>query len=439
MAHWERVAVPPDFAGITRAERQGGSYVRYHPDLLTSVSNNLASGVVEYAADVSVALTRLGGRLRANPLPILYSTTLRSESIASSWIEGIRATPRAVAIAQIGDEAASHPAGQIVRNVTAMRQAIDVLGSGAWASEHVLRIHQDLLPWHQPAYRHDQVWVGGTNKLNADYAAPPAAKVGAYIDDLLTYANTSGDLPVVQAAIIHAQFETIHPFNDGNGRVGRALLHGLFKRAGLIDGGVIPLSTALRNDVPGYIDALTSYRYDGEDRAPALNTYVERFLSFVEIATASAERFVDAATAVHSRWRSVVAGVRADSSLHRAVDLVVENPVISARFLTDSLAVSAPSAHKLIRQLETAGIVRPATGKYRRSALYQADDILNLLAFGSEAGPRTPPPASHTAGDESAAHELIHRCGQPTPTGRCRNRVPRAGQHCWRHPHSKRT
>ena len=435
MAHWERVTVPPDFAGTTRAERTGGSYLRYHPDLLAAASTDLAPAVVEHAADVSVALARLGGRLRASPVPILYSTTLRSESIASSWIEGIRATPRAIAVAQIGDEAASHSASQIVRNVTAMREAIDLLGSGAWASEHILHIHHDLLPWHPRAYRRDQVWVGGTNKLNADYAAPPADKVGSYVDDLLTYANTSGDLPVVQAAIIHAQFETIHPFNDGNGRVGRALVHGTLKRAGLVDGGVIPLSTALRNDVPGYIGALTSYRYDSKDRAPALNAYVERFLSFVEIATVAAEQFVDAASAVHSRWRSAVAGVRHDSSLHRALDLIVENPVVSARFLTEHLEISATSAHKLLRQLEAAEIVAPATGKYRRSALYQADDILDLLAFGSEAGPRTPPPVGRRElGDNEAAPELIHRCGQPTASGPCRNRVPAIGQRCWRHP-----
>ena len=90
MAHWERVQVPPDFAGLTRADRQGGSYLRYHPDMLASVSNTLDGEVLEYAADVSTALGRLGERLRSNPLPILYSAMIRSESISSSWIEGIR-------------------------------------------------------------------------------------------------------------------------------------------------------------------------------------------------------------------------------------------------------------------------------------------------------------------------------------------------------------
>lgn len=384
MARWERVRVPPDFAGLTRADRQGGSYLRYHPDRLASVSNNLDGGVLEFAADVSTALGRLGERLRSNPLPILYSTMIRSESISSSWIEGIRENARAIAVAQIGNDVASHNASSVIRNVDAMKDAIELLGAGTWTHEKVLDIHHDLLPWHRPGYRTEQVWIGGTNKFNADYAGPPHELVHSYMADLLDYANTSGDLPVVQAAIIHAQFETIHPFEDGNGRVGRALFHGVLKRAGLVDGGVIPLSNVLRNDVDGYIKALTRYRYDGDDRVPALHTYVEQFLEYVSAAVSAAERFRVAAIDINQRWRQSVSGFRSDSSIHRAVDLLVEYPVISARFLADNLGVSTVSAQKLVKQLDSVGIVRAATGKYRKSALYQADDILDLLEHGTE-------------------------------------------------------
>jgi Fic family protein len=385
VAHWERVQVSPDFTGLTRADRQGGSYLRYHPDRLTAVSNTLDGHLLEFAADVSTALGRLGERLRSNPLPILYSTMIRSESISSSWIEGIRENARAIAVAQIGDEASSHNATSVIRNVDAMKDAIQLLGAGAWTHEKVLDIHHDLLPWHRPGYRTEQVWIGGTNKFNADYAGPPHEVVYPYMDDLLDYANTSGDLPVVQAAIIHAQFETIHPFEDGNGRVGRALFHGVLKRAGLIDSGVIPLSNVLRNDMNGYIKALTNYRYDGDDRAPALNAYVEQFLEYVSAAASAAERFRLAAIDIHQRWKQSVSGFRSDSSIHRAVDLLVEYPVISARFLADNLGISTVTAQKLVKQLDSVGIVRAATGKYRKSALYQADDILDLLEHGTEA------------------------------------------------------
>lgn len=436
MAHWERVRVVPDFTAATRALREGGSYPRYHPDLLSAVSNDLAAEVLEHAADVATGLARLGGRLRANPLPVLYSAALRSESISSSWIEGIRATPRDVALAQLGDDNATHNGAQIVRNVAAMRDAITLLGAGTWEHEHLWQIQHELLPWQPRGYRSGQVWIGGTHALNADYAAPPAAEVLRYMDDLLTYANTSGQLPVVLAAVIHAQFETIHPFEDGNGRVGRALVHAVFTRAGLIDGGIIPLSTAVRHDQAGYVRALTGYRYDGQARTPALNQFVDRFLTYVETATAAAEVFADAATALHSRWRAAVVGVRADAALHRSLDILIENPVVTAGFLAEKLGVTSRRTEILIQQLVTARILAPATGKYRRSQLYQADDVLTLLAFGAEAGPRTGAPAGQAFRDDrhsTAPSLLIHRCSEPTSRGPCQNRVLAAGQHCWRH------
>ncbi|SFB93607.1 Fic family protein [Nocardioides terrae] len=434
MAHWERIPVAPDFAGTTRSERHGGSYLRYHPDLLLEVSNALPPAVIEYAADVSTGLARLGGRLAANPLPVLYATTLLSESISSSWIEGIRATPRDVAIAQIGEPAAtragSPAAGQIVRNIAAMKEAIEVLGSASWEQKHLCDIHHQLLPWHRVGYREEQVWIGGTNSLNADYAGPPADRVDALMDDLLKYANTSGELPIILAAIVHAQFETVHPFEDGNGRVGRALVHGVLRRAGLIDGGVISLSTAMRHDEEGYIAALTRYRYDGDRRATALASWVEQFLTYVEVAIAATSHFVDAAVKVQERWRQAIRGTRSDAALHRALDLVGENPVVSARFVSENLNITASLAHRVLKQLEAVEIVKPASGKYRRSQLFQADDILNLVSLGAEGDARTTPPAIQAA---SSGAELTARCGAPTAHGSCRNRVVKLGDHCWRH------
>lgn len=366
----------------------------------------------------------------------LYSTALRSESIASSWIENVRATPRDVAVAQVYDHAATHDARGIVRNVAAMREAIDVLGAGAWTHEHLWDIRHTLLPHQEVGYPSGQVWVGGTHRLNASYAAPPGPTVQDYVEDLLTYANTSGDLPVILAAIVHAQFETIHPFEDGNGRVGRALVHGVLRRAGLIDDGVIPLSTALRHDVDRYLGALTSYRYTGEDRAPALDAYVSRFLTYVETATAAAGTFVDATTSLLGRWRSAIDGVREGASLPRALDVLTENPVITVPFLSAQLGVSTRRAQLLILQLQSINILSPATGKYRSAPLYQADDLLALLAFGAEAGPRaTAPPVGRPDIQQAglARPTLARRCGEPTSSGLCRNKVPRAGGTCWRH------
>lgn len=439
MAHWERVRVAPDYAGTSRAERQGGVYRRYHPDHFAGARPDLGASVLEVAADVTSALQLFGARLKASPFPVLYSTALRSESISSSWIEGIRATPRDVAFAQLrehdqdlhADGASAHVAAQVVRNAQAMREAIDLLGSGAWNHQHIWDIHHQLLPWHRIGYRETQVWIGGSGPLDAEYAGPPHEAVSGYMDDLLEYANTSGDLPVLVAALVHAQFESIHPFEDGNGRVGRALVHGVFKRAGLVDGGVVPLSAALRNDGRGYVEALTDYRYDGRSaraRSSAWNDYATRFLGYVAVSVKSANHFVDAALALDGRWRDAVAGTRADGAIHRALDVVVEYPVLTTRFLATQLGVTPRRAEDLVRELQTIGVLSPGTGKYRRSALYQADDILTLLAFGAEAGtcsraPDLKPPMG----------SLRLRCGGPTSHGACRNRVAAPGVTCWRH------
>jgi ribosomal protein S25 len=114
---------------------------------------------------------------------------------------------------------------------------------------------------------------------------------------------------------------------------------------------------------------------------------VEQFLGYIGDAVSSAERFRLAAIDIHQRWRQSVSEFRSDSTIHRAVDLVVEYPVISARFLADNLGVSTVSAQKLVKQLDSIRIVRAATGKHRKSALYQADEILDLLEHGAEVRP----------------------------------------------------
>ena len=440
MAYWEQVRVDPDYAGASRRERQGGTYRRYHPDRLVGSDTSVSGPVLEHVVDVTGALQRFGARLRANPFPVLYSTALRSESISSSWIEGVRATPRDVAFAELSSDdpavdaggTTAHVASQVARNVRAMQDAVDLLGAGKWEHEQIWDIHHELLPWHRRGYRQTQVWIGGVTPLDAEYAGPPHESVRDYMDDLLEYVNTAGDLPVLAAALVHAQFESIHPFSDGNGRVGRALVHGVLKRAGLVEGGILPLSSALRNDAPGYVAALTAYRYDGTTpaaRTAALDDYVSRFLAYIGDAVASANHFVDAALALDARWRESVSGARTDGAIHRALDVVIEQPVLTTRFLAGRLRVTSRRAEDLVGQLVSIGVLNPGSGKYRRSAVYQSNDILTLLEFGAEAGPATPAPVL-AAGRQV---HLVHRCGEPTAKGSCANRVPEPGMKCWRH------
>ena len=383
MAHWERVPVPPDFTAVTSRERRGGHYRRYHPDFMARAGEVLTPEVQEYVYDIYAGLRALGERLRARPLPLLYATLVRSEAISSSWIEGERETPRNILAAKLGYERATHPAREVARNIDIMRTALAGSLNGSWSHDDVLDVHHELVPRYARGYRDSQVWVGGNTALTAQYAAPPAETVRAYMGDLLDYANSSGDNPLALGALVHAQFETIHPFPDGNGRVGRALFHAAINRGGVITGGVLPLSLALKEDVPGYVQALTDYRHDGDDpvaRRDAVSRYTRRFVEFVEKSLEMTAQFSSDVEQIEQRWRQALSRHRSDSSVHRAAfEVLVEQPVVTAAYLQQQLGVTKMAAHTTLQALLNAEILRPAGGKLRRSNLYQATEILDLL------------------------------------------------------------
>lgn len=437
MAYWEEVRVEPDYASGLKEERRGGVYRRYHPDRLLEVAPvEIHSDVLEAAGAVAVKIERLNGELKSNPLAVLFTTLMRSEAISSSWIEGLRKPSRDLAVAHIEDGAADHVSTQIMRNVLAMRQAIDALGSGEWSHGKITDIHQQLLPRHRAGYRTCQVWIGGRSALSATYAAPPHAEVGGYMDDLLGYANSPAGIPILDAGLIHAQFEAIHPFEDGNGRVGRALVHGFLNRAGVMTGGIIPLSTAIKEDVDTYIRALTTYRHAVEDptesaiRPALLSEYLSIFVGFLDRAVDIAEKFRAAAVEVNGEWVKRVAGYRKDSSVHPAIQLLIETPVVSEKFLAERLDVSVPAAHGTVKKLVEQRILTASGGKYRRSGLYQADDLLDLL------GMLTDPKGLGEMPEVEVLEPVIpfQICGALSKSGiPCRNKVAEAGVKCWRH------
>lgn len=383
MAHWEEVHAAPDYTAVSSRERRGGFYRRYHPDHMTRALDVLDREATEYVLDTAGRVAALGERLRARPLPLLYATLIRSESIASSWVEGERETPRNIMLARLDHERATTSGRTIARSIDAMRTAIERL-DGHWTHRDIHRIHDALLPELRIGYRREPVFIGGNSALTARFVPPPHDEVPAYMDDLLSYINTIGDSPLVAALLTHAQFETIHPFPDGNGRVGRALFHGVLHRAGIVTGGVLPLSVALQRDKDRYVKALTAYRYDAGDstsstRSEATSAYVMMMLDFVNTAVEMAAEFSEQVEVVLARWSSAVAGHRSDSSVHRAIDVLIQQPVVTAGFLQEQLGVTKMAAHTCVNSLVDAGVLHASGGKLKRANLFQADDVLDIL------------------------------------------------------------
>src|SRR5580704_5037188 len=179
------------------------------------------------------AIEAAGSRpARFEPVAMLL---LRSEGVASSYIEGIRTPLVDVAAAEVGgalSDAAAYVADNLTTVVDALRSSGEALTHELlWSWHRALMEQRGGLPQHLVgAYRAEQSWVGGTSPRDAAFVPPPPELVHGLMEDLVAFANDDSLDPVTQAAVLHAQFEIIHPFGDGNGRIGRVLLGWLLAR-----------------------------------------------------------------------------------------------------------------------------------------------------------------------------------------------------------------
>jgi Fic family protein len=250
----------------------------------------------EVAADVADAERQIASLpARGSGLATMEALSrflLRAEAVASSRIEGLEIGARRLAHAEIAHREGWHiddqTAKDVVGNVAAVRAAIE-RGSqpNALAVDDLHALHSTLLagdrrfPVGEP--RQVQNWIGGSpyNPCSAEFVPPPHDKVPELLTDLVAYVNSDDHPPVVQAALAHAQFETIHPYVDGNGRVGRALVHIVLGRRGLAAGSVLPISLALATRQDEYIAGLTSFRFIGRwgtsDAIEAVGSWLEIF------------------------------------------------------------------------------------------------------------------------------------------------------------------
>ena len=190
------------------------------------------------------------------------------------------------------------------------------------------------------------------------------------------------DIPVLtHAALAHAQFETIHPFTDGNGRTGRALVQAMLRRGRLTRSVTVPVSAGLLADTAAYFAALTTYR------AGDPSAILERFLDATFRALANGRRLIDELRALRASWTDAVSA-RRDSAIWRLCDLVLRRPVVNARLVADELALPAGNVHRYIQPLVTAGILRE-TRDVARHQIWQAPAVLTALdAFATRAGRR---------------------------------------------------
>ncbi|MGH1565617.1 Fic family protein [Mumia sp. DW29H23] len=393
---WTRL---PD-SGISRTQRRrhAGPYQAAVVPPIAALAVDLDSSLVAEAEEAAVEVARFDASVSrafsdvhepesagdVTELGPMSTILLRSESASSSQIENLTAGARQLALAEIGATAGPN-ARLVARNVATMRAALAL--ADHLDLDSVLALHRTLLadsdPGHAGRWREEQVWVGGTSygPHAAEFVPPHHSRVPEAMADLLAFVARD-DLPVlVQAALAHAQFETIHPFTDGNGRTGRALVHAMLRGKGVSQRVTVPISAGLLTDTSRYFSALGAYR--AGDPGPIVSEMAGATLR----AIANGNLLVAELLALRDDWTARVVA-RRHAAVHRMPALLVRHPAVDNPLVARELGISDVAAQGAIDRLVEAGIlVQVGTGA--RNRVWQCPEVIDALdAFAARAGRR---------------------------------------------------
>jgi Fic family protein len=384
--HWPTpIEAGYGLADLRAAQRQAGEYRAAIPAIIADLEVDLPASVLADADEASREVARFDAELGDEIAPFA-SVLLRSESAASSNIENLTASARAIAEAEALGNSGRRNAALIVGNTEAMKAAVAL--ADQIDEDAILAMHAALMRNSHPdmagRWRTEQVWIGGGafGPRGADFIAPHHERVRPAITDLLAFARR-GDIPTLpQVAIAHAQFETIHPFTDGNGRTGRALVQAMLRNKRLTRQITVPVSAGLLANTDAYFEALGSYR-DG-DPTPI----VEQLSTASILAVVNGRHLVGDLRSIRMRWNSQIKA-RRDSAVHRVADLLIRQPVFDALTLQRELGITTGNARRYVDPLVTAGVIVEFTDRARNRA-WRAPEVLGALdAFAERAGRRT--------------------------------------------------
>ncbi len=380
----------------------------------------------------------------------------RSESIASSTIEEIRPSARRVARAEaqinLFGQRPADTEMQVLRNVAATQRAIELGASGADLTiDGLCNIHATLMGDEDPIagqIRDRQNWVGSGalgSPLEARHVGPPPESVNVLLDDLVEYVNRDDGIPIVRAAIAHAQFETIHPFADGNGRTGRALIQYMLRRDQVMDKGALPVSSALMLNKKTYFDALDEVRVvcgpDDSLRSRALRPWVEMLAQSTAHACVLRGRLIKHVHALSQRWshQARQGGIRPSNAAFKLLEALPQHPVVTADSAAGLLSVDLRTAQRAVARLAKLGILEQRSAG-RRNRVFECGDMMDAFAESAREQPAanltlsTPTEATGpniSTKDASAGDAASGICGRPTLRGnRCGHPRPLPGGKC---------
>lgn len=311
-------------------------------------------------------------------LKALNHLQLRAEAVDSSKIENVDASLADYGRALLGVGANASAVSMASATAALTRMISDAESTRSIRRDAILRAHEDLFRRHPDeahragTFRTTQNWVGGSDysPIRALHVPPPPETVPDYLDDLFAFANRDDVPTLVQAAIVHAQFESIHPFIDGNGRIGRALIHAVLRRRRAARHLTVPIASALVAHRERYFAALNDYR--SGSAAPV----IAMLASATSTATAESWRTATRLNEMRNEWRDAVGGSRPGTALHRLLDLLTEEPIVNIALVMERIDISESTARVTIRTLEDARVLTRAA-RSRRAPVWLAKPVLD--------------------------------------------------------------
>jgi len=351
-----------------------------------SVSPACVVAMEEALREVTALDESHGGELEA-----LGSLLLRTESVASSKIEQIEASVddylRALhgSRANVSATAMADATDALVALVGSVSRGDEIGVAAVLAAHRVLMVDDPSEQAYAGRFRDMQNWIGGSDHSprHALYVPPPPDLVIDFMDDLMAFANRD-DIPVVaQAAIVHAQFESIHPFTDGNGRIGRALINTVLRRRGATSRVVVPLASALVAHRDRYFDVLGDYR------AGDLENLVMELSRSALAAAAESRLTAVRISELPARWRADVGSIRRDSALAKLLDALTSSPALTAEGAHTLIGGPLTSVYSAIDRLVEAGVLRPLTDRKRNQVWGVVALVDELEDLGSRIAARS--------------------------------------------------
>lgn len=358
-------------------------YQAYVPDDVAAVDPVLPASISRVLHEADEAVRELNADLpNVAGLEALARQLLRQESVASSRIEGLVMSHRRLAKAAVADDDQHRDtsAEAILANIAAMEHAITVTSAADEITVvGLVDVHRALMENTRDAHLAGQVrtrqnWIGGSNysPRGAAFVPPPEDEVDRLLDDLAVFMNRNDLSPTLQAAIAHAQFETIHPFADGNGRTGRCLVHVVYRRGALAPRFVPPISLVMATEGDAYVRGLTAYR-----EAQPSDWYVDFALTVIR-ACRAARQLAAQIDGLAEHWMDQAGNPRRDSTARKLIQLLPGQPILRVSHAIALTGAGSTAAHNAVNALEAAGVLKQITVG-RRNRAWEAVGLLKLI------------------------------------------------------------